>query len=457
MASLDTESESVVVRIVYDGPPVAGKTTSLQALAQRFGQGALYTPEASVGGRTLFFDWLEYVGGRFDGKPIRCQLVSVPGQRELSPRRHALLASADAVVFVGDSTRSGLEDTRSHLDDLLRRLRAQSGPPVGVVFQANKRDLPDAVPIDSLRGQHGLGVIESIASRGEGIREAFVFAVRLALDRVRELHRLGLLLPRGQGSDPAAELLASLRSLPLVDAERELFPEHIPPPPPPSSPGATSVLAPRLPDATIPSGWVWPPINGRILLQEATARGSPVAQELSPREWVADSPSGWRFHSPPGGAFGDHESARAALIHWAQVHASLATWMSPHRCVALSETEHGYRLWQVVRLETTVWKRLADALRSRDTSRISRLVTEAAELCARASDHWSRAPWELPCTLETVSALDGSFVSLVPEARSVRPPEPVDRRARLWHQLETLLRGELGVEGHAFANVLRPT
>lgn len=451
MASLDTESESVVVRIVYDGPPVAGKTTSLQALAQRFGQGALYTPEASVGGRTLFFDWLEYVGGRFDGRPIRCQLVSVPGQRELSPRRHALLSTADAVVFVGDSTRSGLEDTRAHLDDLLRRLRAQPGPPVGVVFQANKRDLPDAVPLDSLRGQHGLGVIESIASRGEGIREAFVFAVRLALDRVRELHRAGLLLPQSRQTDPARELLASLRSLPLVDAERELFPEHVPA----AVPSANEGPVPPLPDATIPSGWVWPPINGRILLQEATAQGAPVAQELSPREWVADSPSGWRFHSPPGGAFGDHESARSALIQWAQVHASLATWTSPHRCVALSQTEHGFRLWQVVRLEPTVWKRLADALRTRDASRISRLVAEAAELCARASDHWARAPWELPCTLETVSALDGTFVSLVPEARSVRPAEPVDRRARLWHQLETLLRGELGVEGHAFASMLR--
>ncbi|MFT3710896.1 MAG: ADP-ribosylation factor-like protein [Archangium sp.] len=250
MASVDAETESVVVRIVYDGPPTAGKTTSLQALADRFGQGKLVTPETTSDGRTLFFDWLEYVGGRFDGRPIRCQLVSVPGQKALSARRRALLATADAVVFVGDSTASGAAETQAHLDDLLKLLATRSGPPVGVVLQANKRDLPDAVPLSAFRGQHGLGVIASIASRGEGIREAFVFAVRLALDRVRELVSAGALEVRRGSLDAPGELLSSLRS--LVQGEG-------------AEPGVAVAAAgastragsePRVPDATIPSGWI---------------------------------------------------------------------------------------------------------------------------------------------------------------------------------------------------------
>jgi hypothetical protein len=211
----------------------------------------------------------------------------------------------------------------------------------------------------------------------------------------------------------------------------------------------------QVPDASIPSGWVWPPINGRVLLQEATAQGVPKPEQRSPREWVATSASGWRFHSPAGGAFGDLESARQALIQWAQVHASLSEWTSAHRCVALAETSDGFRLWQVVRAEPTVWTRVSDGLRGGDRSQLGALVQNVARLCARTADHWSRAPWELPCTLETVSASDGSFVSFMPETRNVRPTQSVDRRSRLWHQLETMLIDRLGVDGSAVAQWMR--
>lgn len=444
MATLDAAGDALVVRIVYDGPPIAGKTTSLLALAERLGHGRLFTPEVSGGGRTLFFDWLEYVGGRYDGRAIHCEIVSVPGQAEFAPRRRLLLSSADAVVFVGDTCASGIDETTAHLADLRAHLATREGPPVGVVLQANKRDLPDAVPLERLRG-HGLAVIESVASRGEGIREAFVFGVRLALDRVRELERLGLLHRVPRAHDEAGRLLTALRGVALSGDGRVLFPEAA------SQTGALVGHAPKVPDAEIPSGWVWPPINGRVSLQEATARGVPLARELSPDEWVADSESGWRFHSPPGGAFVDPDEARAALILWAQVHASLADWMSPSRCVALVEHGGRFRLWQVVRSEPTVWKWLASNLKAADAGA---LVDQAARLCNRVAESWAKAPWELPCTLETVSALDGSFVSLVPDAGSVRPTESTDRRARLRHQLQTLLEGELGVKGHALARSL---
>ena len=63
MAVLDVDRNAVVIRIVYDGPPHAGKTTSLRALAGSLGQ-TLYSP-AEQAGRTLFFDWMDcYYSGR---------------------------------------------------------------------------------------------------------------------------------------------------------------------------------------------------------------------------------------------------------------------------------------------------------------------------------------------------------------------------------------------------------
>src|SRR5690349_6479428 len=98
MPTLDKERGVLIVRVVYDGPPHSGKTTTLRSLAKGLGV-EIHSPEERDG-RTLFFDWVEYVGGLFEGRQIRCQIVSVPGQAELAERRKLLLQSADAVVLV---------------------------------------------------------------------------------------------------------------------------------------------------------------------------------------------------------------------------------------------------------------------------------------------------------------------------------------------------------------------
>lgn len=440
MATLDRQRDAVVVRIVYDGPPTAGKTTTLRALAQRLGQGSVITPEESAG-RTVYFDWMEYVGGRFEGREIRCQIVSVPGQRALAPRRKLLLDTADAVVFVADTSKDGMPESQRHLDDLMQLLATPKGPRLGVVLQANKRDLPDAAPLERLRRSHGLALIESVASAGEGTREAFVFAVRLALDRVREQLASGQLELIDPKEDSAEALLNQMRVLPLEAHAFETWAQEAPAPLNPRG------SAPRLPDTSVPGGFIWPAINGRILLQEAGVARVDGPRELTPGEWVADTGNGWRFHSSSASVFKDSDEGRAALIRWAQMHTSLSGWLSPDRCIALSETGDGeYRLWQVVRSEPSLWAGLTDTLRTRDAADIGARFSEAALLCTRAAQHWAQAPYDLPCTLETVGHVNGatSFISLVPEPDRARAPSELDRRARLVQQLQALLTSELG-------------
>lgn len=211
MARLTPEGDALVVRLVYDGPPHSGKTTSLRALAAGMARGVVSPGEAA--GRTLYFDWLEYTGGSFDGIPIRCQILTVPGQRELAERRHALLAEADAVVFVTHSTPEHLPGAAAHLRGLRDLLESMPPPRPRVIVQANHRDLPDALPLPALGDQlglDGLALAESVATENEGIREAFVSAVGLALDRARELRRMGA-LPAGEGeTETPVALLAWL-------------------------------------------------------------------------------------------------------------------------------------------------------------------------------------------------------------------------------------------------------
>lgn len=369
MAVLDPRNDTVVIRVVYDGAPMAGKSTSVAALGRGLGS-KVYSP-AQVSGRTLYFDWLEYTGGLFEGHRIRCQIISVPGQAALAPRRRRLLESADAVVFVGDSSPAGFISDRGSLSSLARMLEQVSGPPVGLVLQANKRDHSHAIPVDQVRSMMesmGLraGVVESVANQGVGIREAFVFAVRLALDRVREQMRTGQ-LPRAQPQfDSPQELLdllkkseegnkkyaaeAGLVRARVSDVQSEsIVSEAIVRATLESEPVAKGYV-PATPDDRVESGLVWPPVDGRTVLHEiAKTRIQLSCSEQG--DWSGVSDGRWQIYSAASEVFDDVNAGRMVLVEAARSHASAERGRSTDACVALAGDGSGrYRLWRITRL-----------------------------------------------------------------------------------------------------------
>jgi signal recognition particle receptor subunit beta len=372
MAILDPRSDTVVIRVVYDGAPMAGKSTTVRALGRGLG-GEVVSP-AEIAGRTLYFDWLDYTGGLFEGRRIRCQIVSVPGQATLAPRRRRLLESADAIVFVGDSTPAGFAADRNYLGGLRSVLEGRS-PPVGIVFQANKRDCPGAIAIDTVRSmldelELRVGVVESVATDSTGIREAFVFAVRLALDRVRDLMRTGELATSQPDVDNAQELLEELRrnedgsmdyaaQTGLVHTRlAEIQPDSI---------LATSLVQasqgqvpqsseiepssrPATPDAGVASGMVWPPVDGRLVLHELAQ--APIAlQRADNGDWAGTSDGKWRLHSGVDAVFPELEQGRAVLVQSARIQAAQMRESPKACCIALAADGHGqFRLWRIERI-----------------------------------------------------------------------------------------------------------
>jgi signal recognition particle receptor subunit beta len=322
MAVIDESRGVLVVRIVYDGPALSGKTSSLRALARGVSS-RVECPE-ELGGRTLFFDWVDYVGGLFEGRQIRCQIVSVPGQRELSQRRRLLLETADAVVLVLDTRRVEWEFGLGWVRETVPYCRAKE-PPVGLVVQANKRDAPDAIAKDelwdSLNRIAPVAIVPSTATTGEGIREAFVLAVRLALDRVRALSASGRLRVGRPSEDGALELLEHLRAgeqggaqpvnesfarsaASALDAELapwDRAPEQ-------ASPEVESAdESSFVPDPMMPGGMIWPPVDGRALLHEVAPLSIRPARP-GKADWCG-SGSGFRFHSFGHALFADLPSA----------------------------------------------------------------------------------------------------------------------------------------------------
>ena len=382
MATRDPHSNTIVIRVIYDGSPLAGKTTSIRSLGAGLGVGV--TTPAEVNGRTVYFDWLDYTGGLFEGHRIRCQMVSVPGQASLASRRRRLLQSADAVVFVGDSTQEGFSSDCAYLAGLYTVLRELPGPPVGIVLQANKRDLPSAVPLRKLREalddlEMKVGVVESVATEGSGIREAFVFAVRLALDRVRELMRLGE-LPEGKPAiDSPEELLQDLKredkSLALSVSDElkhirlsdlrsgawvpqaldQILREDTEAPAtssdsPSSVPQLEAEGCPETPNERVPSGLVWPPIDGRMILHEIGASQVQL-QRSTGGDWSGIVNQRWRIISLNRGRFESVDEGRRALIDLARLYSTNTRTDSPQRCAALAGDGRGaFRLWQITRI-----------------------------------------------------------------------------------------------------------
>jgi len=458
VAVLDRERDVIVIRVVYDGPPEAGKTTSLKALAASLKQ-PLRSP-AEEYGRTLYFDWMDYTAGRFDGYQIRCQIVSVPGQRELTPRRFRLLKDADVVIYVGDSTRARIRESLEGLREMLRFVERTSKPPIGVLFQANKRDLTHAMPLDELRklintSGRTIGVTESTATDGTGIRETFVFAVRLALDRVREQVRTGALdvgrpeidssaalleyLQRSESRPPPAlgSIAPILRGV-LAENEERVTPRAAVV----SAPDLDDEARPHPPDPSVPSGSIWPPVEGRLILQEAVAT-SMTAHRLRSGGWTAGLGQGFRIFSAADAVFTDLEAGRESLVRTARMHAACKGLISEQRCIVLSATGHGtWRLWQIVRAERPLRERFSDIGRCETEEAAKRIVDAAALLCDVGA-RLQGAPCNLPCTLDTVGCTDEGavFIGLMPH--ELRPGPKADVSYAIGAQLGSIIRGEL--------------
>jgi signal recognition particle receptor subunit beta len=400
VAHLNAADQALVLRVVYDGPPEAGKTTSVRALAQSFGSGAWSPSERN--GRTEYFDWLEHTAGNFDGAAIRCQAVSVPGQDVWSHRRDYLLDAADAIIIVGDTRSSAWEATLSHLQRVKERLTKgmPDARPVPAVFQANRRDAPDVVDIGVVRDAarlFGFAVFESVATNGSGIREAFTFAVGRALERLAAERasgtRLGL-----RDSQSGEALLEQLRGLdaplgleaPNASAEEDEANGVL----------ATIALTPVSP--RLPAGLVWPPLAGREILRKAMAgqRGSVVAVGQQLR---ADLSWGYRAVSELGATYRDVEQGRRVLLRLAATHARLERFLSKERCLALAPEASGSRLWHITRTQRSVCDlvlagdsphELADGLLGAVDA-----VLAAEQLC-----HANRIV--LPCTPSTIGWTD---------------------------------------------------
>jgi len=178
-----------VFKVVYYGPGLGGKTTSLQyihATAKPEHRGKMVSLATPVD-RTLYFDFLPIRVPNVRGMNVKLQLFTVPGQVHYNATRNLVLTGADGVVLVYDSQSARSDANLETLDNLRDNLAAHGRQVSEMphVVQYNKRDLFDVLSIDELERQlnrAGAPSFATTATTGEGVYESLEAITRAVLD-----------------------------------------------------------------------------------------------------------------------------------------------------------------------------------------------------------------------------------------------------------------------------------
>ncbi len=197
MAILNYTSKEITVKIVYYGPGLSGKTTNIKYIASRIPEdkrGKIITLQTEED-RTLFFDFLPFTVATANGYKLRLQLYTVPGQVFYESTRKLVLQGADGVVFVADSQKQVLEANIESYLSMKSNLKENGIDyrKVPLVFQYNKRDLPNILPVETLNqklNELNVPYFESIAIQGKGVLETLFKIVELTVNDLKSKYKL---------------------------------------------------------------------------------------------------------------------------------------------------------------------------------------------------------------------------------------------------------------------------
>ncbi len=188
MSFINYSTREINCKIVYYGPGLCGKTTNLQFIYKKTrpeSKGKMITL-ATETERTLYFDFLPLALGEIKGFKTRFHLYTVPGQIFYDASRKLVLKGVDGIVFVADSQVERMDANIESFENMGINLEDEgySLSRIPYVIQYNKRDLPNAVPLEELKkvlNQKGVPDFEGAASTGVGVFETLKAVVKLIL------------------------------------------------------------------------------------------------------------------------------------------------------------------------------------------------------------------------------------------------------------------------------------
>ncbi|HEX7004664.1 MAG TPA: ADP-ribosylation factor-like protein [Trueperaceae bacterium] len=194
MSTINFSAREINFKIVYYGPGLSGKTTNLKQIYSNVpgeSKGEMVSL-ATEDERTLFFDFLPLDLGSVNGFKTRFHLYTVPGQVFYNSSRKLILRGVDGVVFIADSAPNRLRANAESLRSLRENLQEYnlSLDDVPLTIQINKRDMPDALPVEMIRQvldpQQKYPVFEAVAQEFQGVFEPLRAVSKLVLEKLAQ-------------------------------------------------------------------------------------------------------------------------------------------------------------------------------------------------------------------------------------------------------------------------------
>ncbi len=252
MAFVNFATREITAKIVYYGPGLGGKTTSLQFIHNNLApenKGKMISL-ATEEDRTIYFDFLPLNLGKIQDFAVRVQLYTVPGQVRYNATRKLVLRGSDGLVFVADSQRLkklGNLESFNNMEENLREL-GKDLKDLPHDLQFNKMDLPDVMTSEEMNqilNRYNVPFFETVATTGIGVLDALKSITKLVFN---DLSKKALLQKRARTSTSLYTAGGTAVEQPLAAAKREptptpslvtplpFVPTKTPIPPPPSPP-----------------------------------------------------------------------------------------------------------------------------------------------------------------------------------------------------------------------------
>jgi signal recognition particle receptor subunit beta len=196
MALINYPLKEMTIKIVYYGPGLSGKTTSLKYIYENLPEkkkGKIVTL-STEGDRTFFFDFLPITTGKIGNFNTRIQLYTVPGQVFYENTRRMVLQGTDGAIFVADSQEVAMDANKESLNSLYKNLKVNNIDidSIPIIMAYNKRDLSNVLSISELNKElnpNNYPYFETSALTGQGIMETLEETIKLTLKSVRKRYK----------------------------------------------------------------------------------------------------------------------------------------------------------------------------------------------------------------------------------------------------------------------------
>ncbi|MBD3214057.1 MAG: hypothetical protein GF311_15715 [Candidatus Lokiarchaeota archaeon] len=178
--------KTLQLKMVYYGPAMSGKTTSLKALFDHFGKKDKVKSIESTVGRTLYFDY-GVLSFQNETWKLKINIYTTTGQDFYLITRPTVLRAVDGIIFVVDSQKSAYKRNIASWTELTDYFEKDAFNRLGKIIVFNKQDLPDkfetAQFLEDINFQtyRNIESRKSIAISSEGVLETFEDTLRLIL------------------------------------------------------------------------------------------------------------------------------------------------------------------------------------------------------------------------------------------------------------------------------------